>query len=458
MAQPKAAQTLGRYAAGLRFADIPPNVLNRARDGVIDTVAAIVFGHRAEAGRIITRHVTAQAAPGNAHVLGSGAPRLRAEDAALANGTLAHALELDSLCKPGAGVHPGAVLVPAALAMAQELGLGGEALLTAIVAGNEVLMRIGQATKHSVEARGFHAPGLTGPFGAAITAGHLLGLNEGQMTQALGIAGSLGGGLLQFAAQGEGGMVKRLHLGRAAASGITAARLARQGFTGPSGVLEGEKGFLAAYCTHTDLPALTARLGESFETLKLCFKRYPCHITAHTPVQAVLDLMAQHGFTGAEIAAVLVEGTPKMAELHSGQTPSDNVAAQYSIAFCVAAALLHNAHDPQTFTGSALADPAVLDLCRRVTVAGTGGFSSAWTTRTTVQLHDGRSLTATLDDVPGMPAVPFTPAQLGEKFRALTTALGETAEPLLARLQHLQTEPRLDWLSATPTGAPDGSR
>ena len=453
MAHRTAAEILAAFSVSLQYDDVPADVLRRAKDCVIDTVSACVFGHRAPAGQIIARHVAAQSG-GTCHVLGSVGPSVRAEDAALANGTLAHALELDSLRKPGSGVHPGAVLVSAGLAVAQEHGLGGEALMTAIVAGCEVLFRIGKATKHTAETRGFHAPGVTGPFGAAVVAGHLLGLDAGQMTQALGIAGSLGGGLLQFASQGEGGMVKRLHLGRAAAAGITATRLARAGFTGPSGVLEGEMGFLRAYCAETDPPALTAGLGQTWETLKICFKRYPCHVTAHAPVHSVSDLRATHGFSGRDVAAVVVDGSKKMAHMHGGQRPADNVAAQYSIAFCVAAALLHDPADPRTFTGLALADSAVLDLCRRVRVTGDGGFASAWTTRTTIDLYDGRRVALVMDDVPGMPDMPFTPAQLGQKFISLTTALGPKARDLLTRLEGLETEASLEWLDArTEDGA-----
>jgi 2-methylcitrate dehydratase PrpD len=451
MAHQTAAESLASYAASLRYGDIPREVVRRAKDCVIDTVAACVFGHQAPAGGIIARHVAGRS-NGACHVLGSGAASVQAEDAALANGTLAHALELDSLSKPGAGVHPGAVLLSAGLAVAQEQRLGGEALLTAMVAGCEVLLRIGRASRHSIETRGFHAPGLTGPFGAAITAGHLLGLDAAQMTQGLGIAGSLGGGLLQFAAQGEGGMVKRLHLGRAAAAGVTAAKLARDGFTGPSGVLDGEMGFLNAYCAETDPAALTAGLGERYETLKICFKRYPCHITAHAPVQSVADLQAEHGFSGSDVAEVVVDGSKKMAHLHGNQSPADTVAAQYSIAFCVAAALLHDPNRPETFTGEALADPAVLDLCRRVRVSGDGGFASSWETRTTVKLRDAHVFSRTLDDVPGMPGLPFDADQLRGKFLSLTKALGDQAPELLTRLERIETEAQLDWLDARPTG------
>ena len=174
-------------------------------------------------------------------------PTLYAPAAALATGAMAHAFESDNLTKPGAGVHPGATLLPPGLAVAQARGSSGRELITAVVAGFDVMYRIGAATKHSNERRGFHAPGTTGPFGAAVAAGVLLGLDAPRMTNALGIAGSLAGGLMEFARSGTGAMVKRLHLGRAAESGVLVASLAADGFTGPQSVIEGEAGFLKVF-------------------------------------------------------------------------------------------------------------------------------------------------------------------------------------------------------------------
>src|SRR5258708_26768423 len=122
----------------------------------------------------------------------------------------------------------------------------------------------------------------------------MLGLDDATMTNALGIAGSLSCGLLEFAKSGTGAMVKRLHLGRAAESGVLAASLAADGFTGPVSVLEGEFGFLRVFCREWDLAALTRGLGENYETMTILMKRFACHITAHTPVQAVLDLRNEH--------------------------------------------------------------------------------------------------------------------------------------------------------------------
>jgi 2-methylcitrate dehydratase PrpD len=314
------------------------------------------------------------------------------------------------------------------------------------------MFRIGKATKHSAETRGFHAPGLTGTFGAAMAAGHIAALRPEAMANALGIAGSLSSGLLEFAKSGTGGMVKRLHLGRAAEGGVLAARLAEKGFTGPSTVLEGRFGFLNGYCTETDVAALTAGLGHEFETLKICLKRYPCHITAHSPVTIVERLRREHGFTANDVVSVAVTGSPKMTELHDIKAPDDLIMAQYSIPFCVAVALCADPIDPASFSETTLRDPTIRDLCARVDVsAATPPFSSAWETAVAITLKDGRRVENRLDDFPGTPARPLSPDELWQKFSRLTGRLEPGgAANLFERLQHLEREPSLEWLAAPP--------
>src|SRR5947209_14099905 len=244
---------LAEYAAALRYDDLPELVVQQAKDCIIDTVAAGICGAAMPWSRIVIDYAERTGPGGKSRILGRSGPAVQAPSAALANGALAHAFELDSLTRPGAGAHPGATVSPPALAVAQQPGVAatGRDLVAAFVAGNEVMIRIGRATGHTNEARGFHAPGTTGPFGAAIACGHLLGLDERAMTNALGIAGSLCGGLLEFA-RGDGGMVKRLHLGRASEAGVLAASLAASGFTGPRTVIEGQFGFLRVFCTAWD--------------------------------------------------------------------------------------------------------------------------------------------------------------------------------------------------------------
>ena len=201
------------YAASCRYEDFPSDVIERAKQCITDTIATIIYGYDLPWSRIVVAFAEKNGAGGKSRILGPGGARVHAPSAALANGCLAHAFEMDNLTWPSTGVHPGATLLASGLAVAQERGIGGRELITAFLAGAEVMIRIGRATHHSNEGRGFHAPGTTGPFGAAIACGRLMGFDVEQMQNALGVAGSLSCGLMEFARSGTGAMVKRLHLG-----------------------------------------------------------------------------------------------------------------------------------------------------------------------------------------------------------------------------------------------------
>jgi len=442
---------LAEYAAGLRYEDLPAEVVACAKDCIIDTVAACICGSALPWSRIVIDYAERTGPGGTSRILGRGSA-VQAPAAALANGALAHAFELDALTRPGAGAHPGATVLPPALAVAQQAGvnggesLGGRDLIAAFVAGNEVMIRIGRATGHTNEARGFHAPGNTGPFGAAVACGHLLGLDPGKMANALGLAGSLAGGLLEFA-KGDGGMVKRLHLGRASEAGVLAASLAAAGFTGPKTVLEGEFGFLRVFCTEFDTAELTKGLGRDYVTLSTVLKRYPVHATAHAAVRAVRDLQTEHRFSGGDVETVTVTGSKRMIERHAIAEPADLMLAQYSIPFCVALALYREARDPESYDESALADPAIRALTRRVRVVPEEARShGAMGSTVTVVLADGRRFERR--ESSGL----LEPGELADKFTRLTRGvLGERSAALYERLQRLESEPSLDWLGA-PAG------
>jgi 2-methylcitrate dehydratase PrpD len=441
---------LAEYAAKLRYQDVPADVVQRAKDTVTDAVGTIVFGYDLPWSRIIVAHARRSGPGGKSRILGLGGPLVQAPSAAFANGALAHAFELDNLTKPGSGVHPGAILLSAGLAVAQERGLTGRDLLTAFIAGSEVMIRIGRATKHTNEARGFHAPGTTGPFGGAVAVGKLLSFDAAAMTNALGIAGSLSCGLLEFAKSGTGAMVKRLHLGRAAESGVLAASLAADGFTGPQSVLEGEFGFLRVFCRDFDEAELTRSLGDDWVTRTILMKRFACHISAHTSVQAILDLRAEHGFAGADVAAIRIAGNEKMAKVNNIPSPKDVMMCQYSIPFSVALAHFRDPRDPRSYDEGALNDPAIRSLCERVTITLAGGHHDHATIAAEVQvtLKDGRVLSKRVSDFKGTPERPLDQADLRERFMLLTRHCGtRDMERMFARLQNIEHESSLDWLA-----------
>ena len=446
-------RALADYAAGLRYEHISADALRRAKDCLIDSIACMLYAQKASWTRIVIDQIRARGETGRSHFLGTDLGPIRAESAALGNGILTHAWEIDCLRKPGAGVHPGATLVPAAIAAAQERHANGKALLTSIVAGCEVMFRIGNATKHTAEPRGFHSPGLTGTFGAAVSAGFVFGISASAMANALGIAGSMSAGLLEFSAGHGGGMVKRLHMGRAAESGIMAARWADAGFSGPPTVLEGKHGFLNAFCDEKDIPALVRGLGTDFEILNLCLKRYPCHITSHTAVRAVELLRGEHKFAGSDVSGIVVETSKRMAELNSNKSASDQVAVQYTIPFCVAVALDHDTTDPDSWGEEAFGAAETKALRKIIDVIprqSGDGVDLDWTSTIHITLKDGRQFERHQSDFPGTPTTPLNPDQLGQKFTALTRHLRvDRMADLLERLEKIEDEPDLDWLTGS---------
>ena len=444
----KETAQVAEYAAACRYDDIPGDVVERAKQCIADTVSTVIFGYELPWSRIIVAFAEKNGAGGSSRILGPGGARVHAPAAALANGALAHAFEMDNLTWPSTGVHPGATLLASGLAVAQERNIGGRELIAAFVAGAEVMIRIGRATQHSNEGRGFHAPGTTGPFGAAIACGKLMGFDAERMRNALGIAGSLACGLMEFARSGSGAMVKRLHLGRAAESGVLAASLAADGFTGPASVLEGEFGFLRVFCGSAfDAAALTRGLGDSYATRSIMLKRFPCHITAHTSVQAILDLRAEYGYGGDDVAAIHIAGNDKMAGVNNIPSPADIMMAQYSIPFCVALAHARDPRDPRVFDEAALRDPLIRSLAERVTITVAEDGTTPLAATVTVTLKNGRALRRSVADFKGTPEHPLDRDELREKFLMLTRHCGaDEMGAMFDRLQHLEQQADLDWI------------
>ncbi|MEA2824730.1 MAG: hypothetical protein QOF03_1212 [Alphaproteobacteria bacterium] len=441
---------LAAYAAALRYEEIPPEVKQRIKDCITDTVAVILYGGKLPWSQMVIAHAKRTGPNGKSHILGTGGVTVQAPSAALAHGAMTHAFELDNLTDPDSGSHPGASMFSSGLAVAQERGLGGAALITGMTAGAEVMIRIGHAAKGTLEPRGFHAPGTTGPFGGAVTVGRLMQLDAGKMSNALGIAGSLSGGLLEFAHSNTGAMVKKLHLGRAAESGVLAASLASEGFTGPDTVLEGEAGYLRAFCNDHDSTELTRGLGQDHMAMSIMMKRFACHITAHRPVEAMLDLKNQYKFSAADVESISVTGNQRMATTNNIPVPPDVLLAQYSIPFSVALSLYRNPIDPDSFDENVMRDPQILAMAARVKMLTEPGQSREDLASTVaVTLKGGRVVTQRVTAFMGTPTRPLDRAGTREKFMLLTKRFPNSdMARLFDRLQNLESEKTLDWISA----------
>jgi len=441
---------LAEYAAHLRYEEIPPDVVQIAKNSIADTFAIMAFGAALPWSRMIADYAKENGAGGRSRILGTS-DCVHAPAAALCNGSFAHAFEMDNLTKPNSGSHPGATVFASTLALAQDKSIGGRELLTAFVAGSEVMIRIGQATRHSNEKHGYHAPGTTGPFGAAAASARLLGLDADKTSNAIGIAASTAAGLLEFAKSGTGAMVKRLHLGRAAESGVLAASLAARGFTGPVSALEGEFGFIRVFCREYDMDALVRGLGESYVSRTILTKRYACHITAHTAVDSAIALREAHGFGPQDIDSMTIAGTERMLRANNIPRPKDLMMSQYSIPYCVALSMFHNPMDPGSFNDEAAADRRILDLSARTTMvlSPPPDHQGDLTTTLTIQLKDGRSFRRRATHFKGTPEETLSLDELRTKFLLVTKKFDSSKmSQTFDRIQRLESEGSLDWLGA----------
>jgi 2-methylcitrate dehydratase PrpD len=213
-------------------------------------------------------------------------------------------------------------------------------------------------------------------------------------------------------------------------------------------VLEGEFGFLRVFCgDEFDVQELTRELGESYATRSITLKRFPCHITAHTSVQAILDLRAEHGYAGGDVAAIHIAGNDKMAGVNNIRAPADIMMAQYAIPFCVALAHHRDPRDPRSFDQSALNDPHIRALAERVAITVGKDRPTPLAAVVTITLKDGRVLTRTVAGFKGTPEQPLDGAELREKFLLLTRhCTGSDMAAMFERLQNLENERDLDWV------------
>lgn len=386
-----AAQTLAGFCADLRWVDVPGETVHAAKRHVLDALGVALVAADSGAGAPVVESVRAWAGAREASVIGHafGAP---APHAALANGTLVHALDFDDTHMESV-VHPSAFVVPAALAVGEESAADGKAFLTACVAGYEVSTRIGAAAPGRFHARGLHTTGLCGTFGSAAVAGVLWGLTQSQLTHALGIAGSQSSGLFAYLA--DGSETKRFHAGWAAQGGILAADLSRRGFTGPATIFEGPHGLFDAFLageTH-DAARLVRGLGTAWETRRIAIKPYPaCHFT-HAFMDAVARSRVRAGdveeitCTIARPAAGIV-AEPRKERLQ----PTTTYAAQFSLPFAVASALVGGREGFDLFGEEARSDRRVLALAKRVhhVIDDTLPFPATYGGRVTIVLRDGR--------------------------------------------------------------------
>ncbi len=405
---------------------LPDDVEKYARLLLLDYLGVAAAGAELEESSRHTREVAA-AMGGAAESTAFGLEeKLPAPAAAFVNGVTAHGVEMDDTHSP-ASSHPGVVVWSAGLAVAEQEGRSGEALLPAVAAGYELACRVGYAASpSSMYARGFHPTSASGVFGAALTSACLMELDLEAARMAVGIAGSFAAGNMEYLAQGS--MTKRLQPGQAAHAGILSALLARQGFTGPETILEGEFGFLHAYSDGADPHLLTESLGETWEIQKTGLKAYGCCRYMHSPIEASLRAIEGQPWSVDEVVGIRVglvdAGWGLVVDpIAHKYTPATRVDGQFSLPFGVATALVHGQATVHEFRETQLADPTILSLARKVTVERDGAldrvYPTLWPSWSEIELTDGRVLRGEVNTTKGDPDNPLKPEEVRAKFEAL---------------------------------------
>ncbi|MEW2359489.1 MmgE/PrpD family protein [Spirillospora sp. NPDC029432] len=424
-------QRLAEFAAGVRDRGLPAELRADAARRVLDVLGNSLAATSERPAEAVGALVAEWGGNGRATAIGAGG-RLPEPSAALLNGTLAHSLDFDDTHLPSV-LHPSASVVPAALAVAESRGATGAALLDAIGAGIEIAVRVGMAgyderLGNSVFfERGLHATAICGALGGAAAGAMLSGLPAGGIADAMGIASSMGSGLLE--ANRTGGTVKRIHCGWAAHAAVTAAGLARTGITGPPTVLEGRFGLLQAFCgDQADPEAMTRGLGEDWELPGIFFKPYPCNHFTHAGIDAALRLRARN-VDPAEIESIEL-GAPTAVLRTIGEPREDKIRpksgyhAAFSGPYTVAAALLGGGglglfHED--FTDAAAADPARLELAAKVRCVPDARcdeiFPHQFPAVLRVRMRGGELLEERVDNNRGGPGNPLSAEELATKFR-----------------------------------------
>tara|TARA_Y100000780_G_scaffold38596_1_gene31127 strand:- start:610 stop:2007 length:1398 start_codon:yes stop_codon:yes gene_type:complete len=419
-------RTLAKFASNVNYEDLPPDVVDRAKYFCLDFAGVTLNGSTTDSAKAVVRALDDVGRSGPSTIVGTN-KRALPEYAAMANGTAFHSIEMDDVNNE-ASLHPGVVAFPTALAMADIAPVSGKDFISAVVAGYDVIIRLGRALKPKEHyGRGFHPTGTCGAFGGAAVAARLLGLQGDDYTHALGIAGSQAAGSMEYLAQGA--WTKRLHPGWSAHSGIWAALLARAGYSGPTTILEGRDGFLNAYSGDPDPSLVLKDLGEEYQVTRTGVKPHACCRYNQGPIDCLLEIGKSNDFQAMDIEevkiGVLSQGMRLVAEpVEAKRNPKSVVDMQFSMPFAAAVALSYGSASLNEYAIGIPDRPEVRHIMDRVQCvtdpkldAQTPKLFPAWAE---VRTSNGRTMRSELTYPKGDPENPVTWDEMRTKFNLLS--------------------------------------
>lgn len=448
---------LAHFCATLQVEELPPEVRERVRYLLLDHLAVALRGSllpSSQSAYTMLENIMTTGSTGTSTIFGC-VTKAEASWAAFANGIAAHGLEMDDV-ENASSLHPGVVVMPAALALAEQLGSTHADFYAAIVAGYEVTLRVGAALNPaSAYERGFHPTAVCGALGATAASARLLGLSPAQTTSALGIAGSMAAGSMAYLH--DGAWTKRLHPGWACHAGITAARLAAAGFVGPSAIVEGRYGFLRAYSSASDVTQLERRPGDELAIMRVSLKPYACCRYMHGPIDCFFDITRRHHIDPQHIAriacGVLTGGRELIADpIEQKRHASNIVDAQFSMPYGAAIALLTGKAGLSVFSDEWIQHPTVRQLMQKVDCYTSpeldAHYPAEWRASASITLDNGARYDAHIRYALGDPHNPLSWEQLEARFHELVEPVIEDErkrEEIIEKARGLDHVERVEW-------------
>lgn len=421
--------TYADFILSTHYDHLKPEVISQVKKLILDLVGVSLAGYKLmEFPRMVVSYMEGLGGIREAAIIQTKR-KFPAVNAAFANAACAHALDMDDGHR-FAALHPGAVIIPAAIAAAELAGASTKRLIAGVVAGYEIMIRIGMAINPSSLNRGFHATGITGPFGAVAAAASIMKLNREETIGALGLAGLQGSGLLQVNHDVEGAKVKPINPARASQSGLLATLLAQKGARGPRKIFEGEDGFLQAVTDEVKKELLTRGLGKEFEICNIYIKFHSACRHAHAPIDAAFHVLKSSKMDPSEIIKISVETYPaaiRLAGITDVTTPS---AARFSIPFSVALVLTKKDAGADKYSEENIRDERIQSLSRKVELSVGGKWEKLYPNKrgATVRIWDGqnREWSAEVELAKGEPENPASWDEIYRKFHTnATLALSE---------------------------------
>ena len=410
------AYKLGHFVSKLKYEDLPPEVVAKTKQFLLDQLACQLLGSTVEWNQPIYRFIKENKQGGPASIVNYG-DRVPVDDAAFVNGTFGQGCELDDYYDRGGG-HPGAASIPVAMALGDKKKATGKDFIAAIVAGYELGWRLGLGLLPQMMRRGFHAQSVVGVFIAAATAGRILELTPEELTNAFAIAGSHASGTMEF--DQSGGEVKRMHTGLACVGGIRSAMVAQMGLTGPATIFEGERGILKVFGGECNPSLMTQRLGLEFAIMRGAIKRFPVNASQHSPIELLSSLVEENHIEPNAVTKIRV-GVNENVLMHGGSIaePKQVVDAQFSLRFTLALRLLKGSNDLRLYMTSELwRDPDILRIGEKIeffaepTALGDLRFAC----KMSIFLSGGRVIEGFLPYPKGTSKNPLSPEEVHRKF------------------------------------------